>query len=164
MLTPLAPTIEFTPISESYSRVLRLRSVVALLVELVLLGIAVFFVRDSLPWWVFAGMAVVFVLCHGIGFGLARRRSRAIGYVEGEDELLVCSGIMFRKLQTIPYGRMQQVDVEDGPFLRRYGLAKVTMTTASSSATGAIPGIVRDEADRLRELLTERGDARMEGL
>ena len=72
----------------------------------------------------------------GVGIGVAvvvaaaaeplvRRRVRAWGYTEREDDLLVRRGVLFRRLSVVPYGRMQFVDVTAGPFERAFGLATV---------------------------------------
>lgn len=89
---------------------------------------------------------------------------RAIGYAELPEELAIRKGIMFQKLVMVPYGRMQQVNVETGPILSRYGLAKVKLVTASAATNAEIPGLPLAEAERLREKLTELGRAHMEGL
>ena len=58
-----------------------------------------------------AGWAVVLVWL----YWLIGRRVRSFGYAEREDDLLVTSGIMFRRLVVVPYGRMQLVDITAGP-------------------------------------------------
>jgi membrane protein YdbS with pleckstrin-like domain len=92
------------------------------------------------------------------------RQVRAIGYAERDDDLLIRKGILFRSLVVVPYGRMQYVDVEAGPLDRRLGIAKVQLHTASASTDANIPGLVPDEAERLRDRLTVRGEARLAGL
>ena len=89
---------------------------------------------------------------------------RALGYAERDEDLLVRRGVMFRSLVVVPYGRMQFVDVEAGPLARRLGYASVQLHTASPSTDAAIPGLVPDEAARLRDRLARRGEARLAGL
>lgn len=94
-------------------------------------------------------------------------RVRAVfytGYHETNEELIVCRGILFRHIEVVPYGRMQEVKVEDGPLTRFYKLSTITMETASSTTDASIPGVPRAEADRLRRRLTELGTTKMEGL
>ena len=43
------------------------------------------------------------------------------GYVEREDDLLVTSGVLFKRLVIVPYGRMQLVDLVAGPIDRWLG-------------------------------------------
>lgn len=92
------------------------------------------------------------------------RQVRAIGYAERDDDLLVRSGIMFRSLVVVPYGRMQYVDVEAGPLDRAFKLARVQLHTASAATDASIPGLPPDEAARLRDRLAARGQSRLAGL
>lgn len=97
-------------------------------------------------------------------FWLIPRQVRAIGYAELDDDLLIRKGVLFRTLSVVPYGRMQYVDVEGGPLARRAGIAQVQLHTASASTDASIPGLPEAEAARLRDRLTEAGEARLAGL
>ena len=101
-----------------------------------------------------------------IGVGLtawvwwwAPRNRRSWGYSEAEDDFVVRGGIMFRRLVVVPYGRTQYVDVESGPVARHFGFATVTLHTAATTTAAGIPGVPLDEAKRLRDRLTDLGDA-----
>jgi membrane protein YdbS with pleckstrin-like domain len=98
------------------------------------------------------------------GWGWAGRNQRSWGYTENADDLLVTRGVMFKRLVAIPYGRMQFVDVEAGPLARAFGIATVTLHTASAETAADIPGLASDEATRLRNRLTELGESRGAGL
>jgi len=95
---------------------------------------------------------------------LVPRQVRAIGYAERDDDLLIRKGILFRQMVVVPYGRMQFVDVQAGPLDRWGGIASVQLHTASPASDAAIPGLPPAEADRLRDRLAERGEARLAGL
>jgi membrane protein YdbS with pleckstrin-like domain len=114
------------------------------------------------PWlWIVAAVPAAILVWVGI---VVPRQVRAIGYAERDDDLLIRRGILFRSLVVVPYGRMQYVDVEAGPLDRRLGIAKVQLHTASASTDANIPGLVPGEAERLRDRLTVRGEARLAGL
>ena len=95
---------------------------------------------------------------------LIGRQVRAIGYAEREDDLLVVSGILFRRLVLVPYGRMQLVDVRRGPLERYLGLATVQLHTAAATTDATIPGLPPDVAGRLRDQLAALGEQRSAGL
>lgn len=92
------------------------------------------------------------------------RRVRAWGYAERKDDLFVKRGVLFSRLSVIPYGRMQFVDVTAGPVERLFGLATVRMHTAAAASDARIPGLESDEAARVRDRLTELGEAQAAGL
>jgi membrane protein YdbS with pleckstrin-like domain len=106
-----------------------------------------------------AGLVIVGWLWWLIG-----RQVRAIGYADRADDLLVVSGILFKRLVVVPYGRMQQVDVRRGPVERYLGLATVQLHTAAATTDASIPGLEPDEAARLRDRLAALGEQRSAGL
>ncbi|MFC5369680.1 PH domain-containing protein [Arcanobacterium bovis] len=165
MKQPFGSELNFTPVDPQYFKVMRIYAVlIALVTVLPAIVLAIIFGRDTVSlivWWSIVAVLAVVGLAT---LFFARRRAKAIGYLQREDELIIRRGIMFHKMTVIPYGRMQQVNVEAGPILSRFGLAKITLVTASAESSGSIPGISRGEAERLREVLTALGNARMEGL
>jgi membrane protein YdbS with pleckstrin-like domain len=92
------------------------------------------------------------------------RQVAAIGYAEQEDDLLVRRGVLWRQIVVVPYGRLQYVEVQAGPVDRLFGISRVQLHTASAGTDAVIPGLPPPEAARLRDRLTERGQARLAGL
>jgi len=117
-----------------------------------------------LSWGVGIVLVGLAVAAYGWGWVWAGRNQRSWGYAENADDLLVTSGVMFRRLVAIPYGRMQFVDVQAGPLARAYGVATVTLHTASTETAADIPGLPAAEATRLRNRLTELGEAHGAGV
>lgn len=100
----------------------------------------------------------------GVWWWLAGRRYRAWGYAERDVDLLLRRGVMFRKLTIVPYGRMQFVDVSQGPLARSLGLATVKLHTAAAASDAEIPMLDEPEARRLRDRLTALGEAHAAGI
>ena len=69
------------------------------------------------------------------GHGGYRSPGRAWAYAERPEELLLRSGVMWRTIVVVPYGRLQYVDVEAGPLARALGIASVQLHTASAAPT-----------------------------
>jgi uncharacterized protein len=107
-----------------------------------------------------AGLLALAIVFYGVLHG----RYRAWGYAEREDDLLVRRGVLVRRLSVVPYGRMQFVDVTAGPLDRRFGLATVQLHTAAAATDAQIPGLVPEEAARLRDRLAARGEAGAAGV
>jgi membrane protein YdbS with pleckstrin-like domain len=141
------------------------RRLTLLLVYVVVVGaIVALFVVTSVPRmaaWIGLGVAVVVFVWL---WWLIGRRVRSFGYAERDDDLLVTSGILFRRLVIVPYGRMQLVDVKAGPIDRRLGITTVQLNTAAATTDASIPGLEPDTAAALRDRLAKRGEQRSAGL
>ncbi len=78
------------------------------------------------------------------------------------------SGVIYKKYVTIPYNRIQNVDIYRGIWARILGLSDLEIQTAGSSArvsryrisgTGAegkLPGLLHKDAEKLRDELIKR--------
>jgi len=128
---------------------------------LVLIVLAAAVAEARVPALIGAGVAVVVIVWL---WWLIGRRVRSFGYAERADDLLVTSGIMFRRLVVVPYGRMQLVDITAGPIDRWLGVTTVQLHTAAASTDATIPGLLPDEAAGLRDRLASRGEQRSAGL
>jgi len=113
--------------------------------------------------WFWAGVAVVLVALLW-GLWVIQRQVRAISWAELPEELVIRKGRLFRSLVSVPYGRLQYVDVQSGPLSRRFGMAEVELHTASPESGGSIPGLPLEEAEALRTRLAARGEAQRAGL
>ncbi|MGW3494056.1 PH domain-containing protein [Streptomyces sp. NPDC001020] len=98
------------------------------------------------------------------GWVLLGRNWRSWRYTERADDLLISRGVLWREETVVPYGRMQLVEVTSGPLERHFGLASVQLHTAAAATDATIPGLDPAEAARLRDRLTELGEARSAGL
>ena len=74
-------------------------------------------------------------------------------YEVSEDYLDIAKGIVWRKRYTIPFIRVQNTDTRQGPILRAFGLASVTVSTAAKNHE--IPGLQFDAAEQLRDRAAE---------
>ncbi|GAA1389996.1 PH domain-containing protein [Luteococcus peritonei] len=161
MDTFAAPTEHWNQLSPAYLRMKRMMVLVVWSLELLA---AVLVLGFAYRWWAAAILAVlglcwIFYRWHRQG-----RVYRIWGYAERGTELYIREGLLQRRLTVVPYGRMQVVTVNSGPIERRYGLATVTLETASAGTNATIPGLPVAEAEQLRERLTELGEQQAIGL
>ena len=83
-------------------------------------------------------------------------------YGVGEHTLELEHGVVYRTRSSVPWLRIQNVDIEQGPLERRFGIVSLVIRTASAATDGSIPGIAEHEAEALRQLILTRvggGDA-----
>ena len=74
-------------------------------------------------------------------------------YELSDDYLDIARGIIWRKRFVIPFIRVQNTDTRQGPILRMFGLASVTVATAAGEHE--IPGLAFDVAEQLRDRAAE---------
>ncbi|MFE6282354.1 PH domain-containing protein [Streptomyces sp. NPDC057877] len=114
------------------------------------------------PAW--AALALLPLALTAWGWVMLGRNWRSWRYAERADDLLISRGVLWRGTTVVPYGRMQLVEVTSGPVERHFGLASVQLHTAAAATDATIPGLDPAEAERLRDRLTELGEARSAGL
>ncbi|CAB40933.1 PH domain-containing protein [Streptomyces sp. SID7813] len=114
------------------------------------------------PLW--AALALLPLALTAWGWVMLGRNWRSWRYAERADDLLISRGVLWREETVVPYGRMQLVEVTSGPVERHFGLASVQLHTAAAATDATIPGLDPAEAERLRDRLTELGEARSAGL
>ncbi|MGX1543808.1 PH domain-containing protein [Streptomyces adustus] len=114
------------------------------------------------PAW--AAFALLPLAAAGWGWVMLGRNWRSWRYAERADDLLLSRGVLWRTETVVPYGRMQLVEVTSGPVMRWFGLAGVQLHTAAAATDATVPGLEPAEAQRLRDRLTELGEARSAGL
>lgn len=160
MFDPTCPEkIQFTPVSPALVRVRVLSLIISAVVELSVIALIAYF---TIPYvWILAGVVLLVNLWL---IWLVSRQVRAIGYHEGDTEFFIRKGIMFKKLTVIPYGRIQFVDVNEGPIARHYGITSIELHTASVETAGTLDGLPAAEAARLRDMLASRGASEQAGL
>ena len=72
-------------------------------------------------------------------------------YGVGEREIVIESGVLSRNRRSIPFDRIQDVDIERALLARMFGLAKVRVETgAGGKDEGLLDSVTVAEADRLR--------------
>jgi putative membrane protein len=83
---------------------------------------------------------------------------RRFEYRVGDTEIRIDSGIFSRTHRSIPFDRVQDVDITQGPVARLLGLAKVKFETGASAGKdeGVLQAITLDRAEALRELVRTR--------
>ena len=155
------PGNDWRPVSPQLRRLRRTVLMVDVAVGLALVGIAAA-VLGWTRWWLVPGGLLLLVLL--AGWPLIGRNVRHWGYAERDEDLYIKHGALFRELIAVPYGRMQFVDVTAGPLEQLFGVATVRLHTASPSTGARIPGLPAEDAARLRDRLSQLGEAQAAGL
>jgi len=123
--------------------------------------------------WLWLTIPAFFVLC----FVWAKLTYRFYGYELTENGFRKESGVIYKKYITIPYDRIQNVDIYRGIWARILGLSDLQIQTAGSSAVvtrngaygvgaeGRLPGLTKEVAEQLRdELIIRAKKSKNQGL
>ena len=117
---------------------------------------------SGIVWlWLIPAVVLIVML---IVTAFVPRRVRSIGYQLREDDLLFRRGLLFQRFVSVPYGRMQLVDINRGPLARALGLSDLHFVTAAASSGVSIPGLPIEDAEKLRDHLVEVAETRRAGL
>ena len=144
------PSREITPLNPAYVTTTRISSALGMLPFVI--GAGVLEGAQLLPM----GSVIVPVLVAYIfmAFVVPKRKYRHWGYDMGSDRLRIVRGYMFYHDTIVPFGRIQHIDVDQGPIDRRYGLATLTVHTAGNhNSTVALPGLLHADALAMREAI-----------
>lgn len=115
-------------------------------ISIAYLIVAVFKDWTLLPGWIGLGIFIFTLVWYTwIGPGLIYR---TFGFKVSEEELEIRSGWIWLTDIVVPMTRVQHVELERGPLLRRYGLAEVKVVTAAK--THVIMALESDEAEGLK--------------
>lgn len=114
----------------------------------------------------FFGMIIA--LASGINLIWAKLYYETYKYSFEKEGVKIERGVIWKKYVTIPYGRIQNVDILRGPLARILGLSDLQIQTAGVSGIaiteGRIPGILREEAEKHRTELISKLSGSKEGL
>jgi len=139
-----------TPLHSSHVKAMRMATVLGAVPFVV--GSLVLEIADILPTGVF--IVPVLLAAAFIVIRVPLRRYMARGYAMGDDRLRVVRGLWFRSDTVVPFGRVQHIDVHQGPIERAYGLATLTLHTAGThNASISLPGLADADARAMRETI-----------
>ncbi len=103
--------------------------------------------------WPIAVVVVPGAIAAGALFGRAawRRRTWALRPLALE----LHRGVVIQRATSIPYERIQQIDVERGPLERLMGLSQLVIRTAAATTDANLYGLSPAVADQLRDRLLD---------
>lgn len=110
------------------------------------------------PWGLLVGVALL-TLVEGVVW-LKRLAFPHIGYLVRDLDFSIRHGLLSRTVVTIPFRRIQNSAVSQGPLERRYGLATLMVSSARGGLT--VPGLPAEDAARLRAFLATRASIEIE--
>jgi membrane protein YdbS with pleckstrin-like domain len=112
------------------------------------------FGHESYHFWVLIGITSVLIVYWFLGVLLIPYlRWKKWRYSYDQHEIDLKRGVIVTKRTLIPLSRVQHVDTRQGPLLRWYKLASVTISTAAT--THEIPALDEDVANSVRDTISK---------
>jgi len=146
-----------TPLHPGQLKVLRARATIVALALLVavLVGDLTWLRETPLRLGLASGAAAILLLAWATL--IPRRRYRSWGYVMAEDELHIQHGLWTRTRTVVPFGRVQHIDVAQGPIERTFGVGTLILHTAGTRSSAVdLPGLEFGEAGRMRDIIRSK--------
>lgn len=110
----------------------------------------------DVTWWLAALVGLAFL---GYTLVMPRWRYAVHRWEATETAVYTQTGWWSIEQRIAPMSRIQTVDYQESAFARLFGLASVTVTTASAAGALAIDGLDKRLARELVDQLTSRADA-----
>lgn len=121
---------------------------------LVLLGVLI----EPARWWLLTPALIVAVVGGIAAVVLPLWWYRLHRWEVTDTAVYTRTGWFWQTWRVAPMSRIQTVDTTRGPLQRAFGLATVTVTTASSAGPVAIAGLAEAQASELADELTRITD------
>ncbi|MDQ0178103.1 membrane protein YdbS with pleckstrin-like domain [Bacillus chungangensis] len=128
--------------------------IIALFVWVLIIGGSIFVYMKELSFWlivvgIFVGLLITLLFTYLIPF-IRWKRWR---YEVRDQEIELQHGVFFMKKTLVPMIRVQHVDTVQGPILRKYDLATITIATAAT--VHQIPAVDLNEAEEMRRAISQ---------
>ncbi len=105
-------------------------------------------------WWMVAIMLPAYVVG---SIGMLALRWARLSYRVGDGEIRIDSGIVSQQHRVIPFDRVQDVGIEQGPVARLFGLARVKLETGASAGAnsddGVLDAVALADAEAIRDAI-----------
>ncbi len=150
---PSIDDVNFEPLENNYRRVLLYSNLIFF--GIFLIGsLIVYFTADT---WFLIFVPIGILLIAIISVALINVSFRRKGLAVRQKDIIYKSGLIFRKITTVPFNRIQHVEINQGPIEKRFDLSKIEIYTAGGAASDLkIPGLKYENAQKLRTFIIQK--------
>ena len=149
---PKFEEVPFLSLKKSYWKVILINLFVVFLLLAIGLGFALVKIEELMVYQLEIGSAFGFFILIFVFFSYLSFKKK--GFAFREHDVLFRYGIIATNTIVIPYNRIQHVALHEGMVSRYFGLAKIEIFTAGGSSSDIeIPGIEKEQAENIKQLL-----------
>lgn len=155
---PEIANITFRKIEKSYLKVILINLSLLFLVLFALLFVADYINFFELQYTFlrfYISLSFVYLIVIFIKIiGLKKRK-----YAVREKDISYKKGLFFKSLTTVPFNRIQHVEIDQGPIARFFNLASLSVFTAGDSSDDLkISGLLKEDAQQIKEYISNQID------
>jgi len=152
---PKIKNIEFKSIHKNYLKVIFLN--ISLFLLIIVAAFTALYIKSAKfhneinITYIISSLTLFFgliMIYYYIGF--SRRK-----YALREKDILYKNGVLIKTITTVPFNRIQHIEIDEGLFSRMFKLASVDIFTAGNQGTDlSIKGISKEKAEKIKEYIT----------
>lgn len=145
--------LHYEPVSPKYRSV----QMVGAVIGYALLGAAALLLLLTDVSWLCVAAEAVIALSLIINLAILRRAYQCKGYALREHDITYRSGVIFPKVTTVPYVRIQQVSISQNPVSRFFGLCALEVVNGAQGLSSlVIQGLTGERAEEVKAVITGR--------
>jgi membrane protein YdbS with pleckstrin-like domain len=149
---PKFEEVKLSPLQASYKKVICFNLALAFLIIGVVAGLALYFIEDTIKYWLPVTIAYAIILILSIIISMISFKNR--GFAFRAHDVIYRSGAFVIETTIIPYNRVQHATLHEGVLSRKLGLASIEIFTAGGGGSDIkIPGIEKEHAEKIKQLL-----------
>lgn len=148
---------EFEGLEGKYKLVNQISAAILLVFALLGFFLIAWFSSANIPIEVLIGVPIILIVLFVLRFLLVLLGFPKKGYLLREQDVSYRSGLLIYKLTTIPFNRIQHVEVSQNMVEKSFGLSSVKVFTAGGSVSDlSIPGLLPDKAHQIESFLLSK--------
>ncbi len=154
---PSVETVQFQPLPP---QALKLRIIGwGIFQGMLLLSLTISWAFTGMEWWGLPAFAA-WGFQAAFFYWMTHKRFNREAYAIREKDLIHIKGYWQRTQLTVPYSRVQHVEIKQGPIARSLGLGSISVYTAGSSGGSlGISDIEFTEAERIKQFIAQKTGA-----
>ena len=149
--------VDFKSIDKSYLKVIYINFFllfIPLLVGLIILH--QFFFSNEINQYIIL-IDVLFIVFFGAIFIVLNLSFPFRKYALREKDITYKAGLLVKKITTVPFSRVQHVEIDEKPISRIFGLSSISVYTAGDSSDDLeIKGIKKETALQIKEFISSK--------
>ena len=149
---PSVDDLHYTGLEPKYKFILQL--IVVIVTSIIFIGLSTLFFFGDPPLWIALTILAAWILISTLIFAFVSKIFKYKGYAVRTRDLVYKKGWLYKKQITVPFSRIQHVDIKQGVLERRYKLGTLNLYTAGGQSSDlTIPGLKIEDAKRFKSFI-----------